>query len=539
MISLQDNKFNDKNVLNTSLQVLCSILDNKEIISKEAYYLKVIEKLWQNIPDCLKKNDDERFVSFEDFKNFCENNKIEKVKLLLLVDRIIKKNINKMKEDENIKDVNLLVWGVCGVGKTELLRQIGTVLNFINPFGNYFNQLQIGEHDTGTMHVTEINEFYFGNIRMSAIDKPGDQDVNKNSMEKIKDLKDLKRIGKQIDTILLVCDINKFKKKQNNKISLSINQKETIRNLAYSFKELGPEIWNKVTIVLSQVEEYEKCNFEFKEYNPVCDEGYDLEGDEKEEYDINWCYDTIKYMSKKKLNLQYRKKAISNCINSFLKKLYKNNFNENSEKTKNIFNKIKIVWGGFINDFKNINEIINSQVLPIPNNKFTTFGINEDLEIYKKMKFYLKSDAIIEKNWVNTLVNEIIINSNNNISINCNDINTDKIKNFEDIRNNKETEEDNNISYTGKDYEDEATKETGKSANRSIRCLNNEDTFYEAGSAVIGCIAGAFGGNKLFSACASTVTKAGPGLVSLNISCVIAGGIAGAVAGYCIYKYFF
>ena len=72
----------------------------------------------------------------------------------------------------------------------------------------------------------------------------------------------------------------------------------------------------------------------------------------KKEYDINWCNDTIEYMSKKKANLQYKKDAITKCINSFLEELYKNNFNENSEKTKNIFNKIKIVWGGFINDFK-------------------------------------------------------------------------------------------------------------------------------------------------------------------------------------------
>ena len=65
-----------------------------------------------------------------------------------------------------------------------------------------------------------------------------DQDANKNSMENISDLENLKSIGRSIDTILLVCDINKFVKVGDNNLVLSNDQKETLCNLAFSFKSI-------------------------------------------------------------------------------------------------------------------------------------------------------------------------------------------------------------------------------------------------------------------------------------------------------------
>ena len=132
--------------------------------------------------------------------------------------------------------------------------------------------------------------------------------------------------------------------------------------------------------------------------------------------------------------------------------------------------------------------------------------------------------------------NEIIINSNNNISINCNDINTEDLKELENIKKEKEKEEAKSNIPTGTKYRKKAAEETGNSAKRTI--CNQNDKGKEIASKAVGGISGALFGNCLFkaAAAAANVTE---GIVVLNVGCVIGGAIVGAYAGYCFYKYFF
>ena len=515
------------------------IIHDTDIYSIKKFYLKLIEKVWNKIPIQWKHNPNtknEIFESFEDFKLYCELKEIEEIQLILIFIDCVRKSNDKifdhMEKNNKILISKLMVWGVAGEGKTTILKILACVLNIINPTGEFLNHLVINDHDTGTTEVTSIPDFYIGNLKVTAMDVPGCQDVNEVcTVPKI--LQQLKKKKGDIDSILFVCNINNSR--------LSQDQAFTFEHLAFAFKDIGPKIWEKVIIIFSQANAFENVNYTLDSYNPVCDEGNDLEGDEKIEYDKEYCSHALDYLRKQNKSLLERKKIRLSNIKNHFKTLFDNkkiygDLDYTDEQVSDVFKKIKIVWGGFIKQRNSNNQydFNNSKVLPIPHKMgLIPYGIDKTSNEFKTLKQQMNTNLMIEKNWVHTLTNAIIARAGDNFRLNCNMINVKNFMDKENKKNESETKNDKKNMGSGFKFDEEAKKATGKSAKKTMKEINDRDPNWLYKNLAAGIGGAALGGGVTGGLILGGIIASGP------VGWIAAGGaVAGAVVVVGIYNFF-
>ena len=191
------------------------------------------------------------------------------------------------------------------------------------------------------------------------------------------------------------------------------------KNFALKLKEYNDiEIWNKVIILFSDANYYKNSKFKLKKYNPISRNKIELNKNENENekinYDERWITQYIYYRRKQNEELLKKREFIIQIINGYFNNLFTDdriykNLDYDNKKIKQLFNKIKFLWGEKISNLTSCDYRIEH----IPCN-------NIPYEIIKDYKLIEKLDQlIIEKNWYIKLLKNIKNNNQIIRSGNC------------------------------------------------------------------------------------------------------------------------
>ena len=194
---------------------------------------------------------------------------------------------------------------------------------------------------------------------------------------------------------------------------ININIKKTnkmlikFKNFALKLKEYNDiEIWNKVIILFSDANYYKNSKFKLKEYDPISRNKIGLNKDEKINYDDSWISQYIEYRRKQNEELLKKREFIITIINNYFiflftdDRIYKN-LDYDDGKIRELFNKIKFLWGEKISNLTSCDYRIEQ----IPCNNIP-YEIKKDYKLIERL-----DQLIIEKNWYIKLLKNI---KNNN-----------------------------------------------------------------------------------------------------------------------------
>lgn len=378
----------------TSLDYIC---DNT---CRDGMIDNILKKTYEKIPEHIKEmNSNEQYL-----------NLIKIVQLTLF-------GLTKVDEQ---KVHRIMVWGTTGSGKTTLIKIMGSILNIFNP-GVVTKTLFTDAHETATKEVTKNpQEVYIGCRKLELIDVPGTNDVNQACKE-IDIINEIHSLNYTIDSMLYIVDISKAR--------YTNEDLATLVNLAYGFKDIGIDLWEKVVIVFTKANVfniYEKPEYDFDKKS----DDYDKEYIQKyREWIIVENEELSKRISIRKKNFKESWFSLFSVFNMYE--------NVSEEKKEECFNKIRFVVSGYVRNIKE-DSYTNSCITPIPNRKVEGYlnKTDDGIELQNEID---NGDYILYENWLQDLLNAVVLTSSNEFKLHCHMANSNYLKDLE--KNNENSRE--------------------------------------------------------------------------------------------------